>query len=86
MKKIIIASGIIDMPDGTEARADVRGIYYHEPGRYSGPPEDCYPDESYTEITDVEIGGVKQFWDFLPDSVIEQAQKLIDENGEILGE
>ena len=36
--------------DGREIEytADVRVMY--QPGRFSGPPEDCYPDESETDI------------------------------------
>jgi hypothetical protein len=28
----------------------VEGSYYFRPGKYSGPPEHCYPDESEAEI------------------------------------
>lgn len=28
----------------------VEGSYYFRPGKYSGPPESCYPDESEAEI------------------------------------
>lgn len=32
---------------------EVTGNSYYTPGRYSGLPEDCYPDESETEIESV---------------------------------
>ena len=38
-----------------ELEVEVSCWGYFTPGRYSGPPEDCYPDEGDFEIQDVEL-------------------------------
>lgn len=37
---------------------DVDWTYSFTPGRYSGPPEDCYPDDEEMEADGVDIFGV----------------------------
>lgn len=58
--------------DGLEVQwtADVEVSY--SPGRFYGPPEDCYPDESECDIIAVSThpGGFEQK---IPDEVIEDA-------------
>jgi len=43
-------------------KLEVEGSSYFAPGRYYGPPENCYPDEGDTEITSV-IGPNKEDWE-----------------------
>lgn len=38
-----------------EVDIEVRASYYYDPGKISGPPEDCYPPESEFEIRDTTI-------------------------------
>ena len=40
-------------PDGTiyNCNVDAHAKCYYSPGRFSGPPEDCYPDESDMETS-----------------------------------
>jgi len=37
------------------AEYQITGTCYHDPGRVSGPPEDCYPPESSSEVSEVEL-------------------------------
>lgn len=44
-----------------ELELDISAKGYYDPGRLSGPPEDCYPPEGELEITSIELDGKK--WD-----------------------
>lgn len=41
--------------DGNEIDLTVEYDAEYQRGRFSGPPEDCYPDESSLDITDVTV-------------------------------
>lgn len=58
----------------------VSGTSYFTPGKFSGLPEDCYPDEGETEITSVVGPDGKDWFSVLTDSEQEQIQTLIEEN------
>jgi hypothetical protein len=59
----------------------VEGRSYFESGRYSGPAENCYPDEGETEITLVKGPDGKDWEDQLTesekDSIIEKIQEEV---------
>lgn len=57
----------------------VTGSAWHEPGFYSGAPEDCYPDEGDTEIISV-IDSDGLNWDhLLTDDEVDRINSLIFE-------
>lgn len=61
----------------------VEGRSYFQPGRYHGPPENCYPDEGDTEITSV-IGPDGNDWESKltekeKDSIIEMIQENVQD-------
>ena len=39
--------------DGNEIDLTIEYDAFYQPARVSGPPEDCYPEESACDITDV---------------------------------
>lgn len=49
------------------------------PGKYSGPPEDCYPDESESEIESVVGPDGKDWYHLLTDSEREAILNLIED-------
>lgn len=48
MGRVRRGSGRLSCPVCDE---DVLYSYYYDPGRYDGPPERCYPEESEVELT-----------------------------------
>ena len=44
-----------------ELELDISASGYYDPGRLSGPPENCYPPEGDLEIISIELDGKK--WD-----------------------
>lgn len=40
-----------------EIEVEVSGTVHIRPGRYSGPPEDCYPDESEVDNVQATVDG-----------------------------
>lgn len=55
-------------------------VYYratYQPARVSGPPEDCYPDESELSITGFDVVGVRDLLDE-PNFVMPSAEELQD--------
>ena len=54
-------------------KLEVEGRSYFTPGRLSGPPEDCYPDEGETEIQSV-IGPDGKDWQ---DQLTEEEESMI---------
>ena len=40
-----------ELPEVMELELELDFTYHHDPGRYSGPPENCYPEEEEAEIT-----------------------------------
>lgn len=45
-----------DVEEGYDVLCNIEVTYHHCPGRTSGLPEDCYPDESeaFAELEDIE--------------------------------
>lgn len=41
--------------NGAEIKLNLRGSYYYDPGKYSGPYEDCYPSESEMKVTECQV-------------------------------
>lgn len=39
--------------NGLSLTVEVQGIVTHTPGCLSGPPEDCYPEETEVELTHI---------------------------------
>lgn len=61
-----------------ELELEVIGTSYFTPGRLSGPPEDCYPDEGETEILTVTLNS-KAFLGDLSKDETQEAESLISE-------
>lgn len=59
---------------------EVSGSSYFAPGRYSGAPEDCYPDESDTEIHSVIGPDGKDWYDHLSTSEVDEIISNLSEN------
>lgn len=59
---------------------EVSGRSYYQPGRFSGPPEDCYPDEGETEILSVIGPDGKDWQDKLSDSENDSIIQMITDN------
>ena len=70
--------------NGAEIELNLRGTYYHDPGRHSGPPEDCYQAETEINVTQCyviqERAGTNKVWcttvDFYEFSETEQERFL----------
>lgn len=61
---------------------EVSGSSYFVPGKISGPPEDCYPDEGDTEIESVIGPDGKDWYDRLSSSEINSIMSALAENVE----
>lgn len=59
-----------------EIEVEVSGRSYFAEGRFSGPPEDCYPDEGETEVETVTFNGVAFE---LTDKEMRDAESMIDD-------
>jgi len=57
----------------------VEGRSYFQPGRFYGPPENCYPDESETEITSVIGPDGKDWYNLLTSEEKEMITFMIQE-------
>lgn len=57
----------------------VEGRAYYSPGRTSGPPEDCYPDEGDTEIEKVTGPDGQDWQDQLTDREVDMILGQIQE-------
>lgn len=68
-----------DSYEHIEVTLNVEGSSYFTPGRYSGPPENCYPDEGETEITSVVDDKGNDWMNLLTDSEKERIKELIIE-------
>jgi hypothetical protein len=55
--------------DGNEIDLTIEYDAVYQPARISGPPEDCYPDESELDITDV-------MFDLPPDATCTEEQVI----------
>lgn len=40
----------------------ITGVCYYDPGRLSGPPEDCYPPESEAEVQAIALLSLTNEW------------------------
>jgi hypothetical protein len=58
---------------------NVEGSSYFQPGKFYGPPENCYPDEGEIEILSVMGPDNKDWEDKLTDKEVEQIEQEIDE-------
>ena len=56
--------------DGNEIDLTIEYDAFYQPARVSGPPEDCYPEESACDITDVTF-------DLSPDSSTVTEEQVI---------
>lgn len=64
--------------EGEELELEVYGRSYFRPGKISGLPENCYPDEGETEILKITLDGNP--WDGnLTDKEIELAESQLTE-------
>jgi len=41
--------------NGAEIELNLRGSYYYDPGKHSGPYEGCYPSESEMNVTECQV-------------------------------
>jgi hypothetical protein len=55
--------------DGNEIDLTIEYDAVYQPAKVSGPPEDCYPDESSLDITDVTF-------DLSPDATVTEEQVI----------
>jgi hypothetical protein len=44
-----------ELSDETLVEVRITGWYKFHPGRYSGPPENCFPDDEEWEVSDCDI-------------------------------
>ena len=71
---------------GTEHSATVRFYGYNDPGKISGPPENCYPPEGESLFEIMEIIGVDKThpsYDMIHEEVSLAAQAEIDNGLEV---
>jgi len=66
--------------DDNEVSLQIEGRAYYAPGRYYGPPENCYPDESEVEITSCIGPDGKDWEDQLTESEKDQILEIIQDN------
>lgn len=64
----------------TTIKLDVEGRSYFQPGKLSGLPEDCYPDEGETEIESVIGPDGKDWTDQLTHAEHDSLLEMIQEN------
>jgi len=58
---------------------EISGTCTYQPGKTWGPPEDCYPDESESEVDTVKIlqvDGEEDFSDYIRDRILLELDKL----------
>lgn len=64
-----------------EIEVEVTGSVSIRPGRYSGPPEDCYPDESSVDNVQATVDGVPfELTDGEYDDAVERLFKRAEED------
>ncbi len=68
--------------DYTIISLTVEGSDYFRPGKFSGPPENCYPDEGETEIRSVIGPDGKDWEDKLSDEEREEVLSIIQDEVE----
>ena len=62
---------------GEEVTVEVTYTGYSDPGRVSGPPENCYPPEGELEL---DVGGLGTY--VIPDSEYERLEELAWEHAQ----
>jgi hypothetical protein len=73
-----------DLSRSEELVLTITGRSYFAPGKFYGPPEECYPDEGDTEIISIIWNGKPFPWDLTPEeeaAVLEQISNEVSEDG-----
>jgi hypothetical protein len=72
-----------DLSRSEELVLTITGRSYFYPGKFYGPPEECYPDEGDTEIISITWNGKPFPWDLTPEeeeAVLEQISSEVSED------
>lgn len=72
-----------DFDRAEELILEIEGRSYFAPGKYYGPPENCYPDEGDTEILSITWKGKPFPWDLTSQeeaSVLEQIENVVQDD------
>jgi hypothetical protein len=62
-----------------EITLKVEGSSYFTPGKFSGPPENCDPDEGETEVISIVDSSGKDWYDLVTASEMESIKEAIDD-------